>query len=179
MRTSARIFLFIALAAALAGFEPAALPATDKTANAETAAVDCSGVNLLRTLEATDPALNARILEEAEALENGRAMLWKIERPGIPPSYLFGTVHLTDARVTALSDAVRLALDESKTVLLEADTSPENSKPGVMNRSVRPSGSPRAARDSSARTEVVPTATTRPPAARVRSTASHVAAGTE
>ena len=51
--------------------------------------------------------------------------------------------------------------------------------PGVMNRSVRPDGSPRVARDSSARTEVVPTATTRPPSARVRSTASHVAAGTE
>ena len=47
-----------------------------------------------------------------------------------------------------------------------------------MNSSVRPSRSPDRAADSSARTVVVPTATTRPPPARAARQASSVDRGT-
>ena len=46
-------------------------------------------------------------MAEAAATKNAGAILWKIEKDGRPTSYLFGTVHLTDERVTKLSPAVR------------------------------------------------------------------------
>ena len=48
-----------------------------------------------------------RIMAEAAATKNAGAILWKIEKEGRPASYLFGTVHLTDERVTTLSPAVK------------------------------------------------------------------------
>lgn len=124
MRISTRIALIIALTAGLAGAAAAGGTADKKAAEAPPAA--CEGTNLLTALASSDPARHARILEDADTLENGRAVLWRLERPGLAPSYLFGTVHLTDTRVTQLSDATRLALDGSTAVLLEAaDVSPE------------------------------------------------------
>ena len=80
---------------------------------------DCRGVNLLTRLAVTDPALHKRILEAARATENGNAILWKVEREGLAPSHMFGTVHLTDTRVRDISDATRKALRGARSVLLE------------------------------------------------------------
>lgn len=38
----------------------------------------------------------------AGELPYGKGLLWKIERQGVEPSYVFGTMHLSDRRVTAL-----------------------------------------------------------------------------
>ena len=38
----------------------------------------------------------------AERLLNGKGLLWKVEREGTPPSWVFGTMHVSDERVTAL-----------------------------------------------------------------------------
>ena len=85
----------------------------------------CNGTNLLTRLASTDPALHSRIVEAAVSIENGQALLWKIEREGLAPSYLFGTVHLTDTRVRDISEATRSALRSAKSVLLEtSDISP-------------------------------------------------------
>src|SRR5690606_36660195 len=55
---------------------------------------------------------------------NADAVLWKVERGALPPSWLFGTIHITDKRVTTLSPAVLSALDQAETVALEiADVS--------------------------------------------------------
>src|SRR5579862_7168306 len=56
----------------------------------------CSGRDLMADTERTNPVAYAEILAEAEAIPNGDGLLWKIEKPGMPPSYLFGTVHSTD-----------------------------------------------------------------------------------
>lgn len=87
----------------------------------------CNGFNLLDKLAATDPGLHDRIVTNAEKIENGNAVLWKIESAGRAPSYLFGTVHLSDARV-AMSKAVRRALATARAVVIEnSDLSPEAS----------------------------------------------------
>lgn len=49
-----------------------------------------------------------------------RGILWKIAVPGVKSSYLFGTVHSDDARVTALPDLVTRALDASDRFAMEA-----------------------------------------------------------
>lgn len=79
----------------------------------------CNGFNLLDKLAATDPGLHERVVSNSANLENGKAVLWRIERPGRPVSHLFGTVHLSDERVTTLSDATTEALVRANTVIIE------------------------------------------------------------
>jgi uncharacterized protein YbaP (TraB family) len=45
--------------------------------------------------------------------------LFRIERPGVPHSYVFGTLHSNDPRVTALPPAVTDALSRSRTAAFE------------------------------------------------------------
>jgi uncharacterized protein YbaP (TraB family) len=81
----------------------------------------CTGNNLLDELHISDEATHARIIASAAATENANAILWKVEKAGSPPSHLFGTMHLTDARINALSPAVRQALETSRRLALELD----------------------------------------------------------
>lgn len=48
-----------------------------------------------------------------------RGLLWKIERDGVPASHLFGTMHVSDERVTTLAKPVTEAFEASRTVALE------------------------------------------------------------
>ncbi len=49
-----------------------------------------------------------------------KGLLWKVEAVGVKPSYVFGTIHSDDARVTALPPAVTRALDASSRFIMEA-----------------------------------------------------------
>jgi uncharacterized protein YbaP (TraB family) len=49
-----------------------------------------------------------------------RGLLWKIEVPGERPSYLFGTIHADDPRVTALPAPVSRALSGADRFVMEA-----------------------------------------------------------
>ena len=53
-----------------------------------------------------------------------KGLLWRVEKPGIAPSYLFGTVHLADKRVTALPDVVRKELDAATSFTMEVALDP-------------------------------------------------------
>ena len=53
----------------------------------------------------------------ASRLDHG--LLWKIQTPGAKPSYLFGTIHVDDPRVTALPAPVSRALDGSDRFVME------------------------------------------------------------
>ena len=65
-----------------------------------------------------------KIMDEAGKVENTQALLWKIDKDGVPPSYLYGTIHIADTRVTTLSEATKQAFAKAKTVALEiANTS--------------------------------------------------------
>jgi uncharacterized protein YbaP (TraB family) len=106
-------FLAAVLHVASAAFASANVPA-------------CAGRDMYAELQTTDPAAHARVRAAADATLNARAILWRIERAGVPPSHLFGTVHLTDDRVNALSADVRSALAGASRIALEiADMSPQ------------------------------------------------------
>lgn len=81
----------------------------------------CTGRNVLDELKTSDPAAHARILAEAARTENANAILWRVEKAGTAPSYLFGTVHLTDERIHRLSPAVTAALGGARRLVLELD----------------------------------------------------------
>ncbi len=56
----------------------------------------------------------------AEKIAGQRGLLWKIEGGAVAPSYLFGTVHSDDPRVTRLPPVVSEVFNRSKSFTLEA-----------------------------------------------------------
>lgn len=76
----------------------------------------CKGRSLLAEVDAAE---RAKIEAETEKVINGRGILWKIEKQGQKTSWLFGTMHVTDPRVTTLTAKVQRALEESDTVVIE------------------------------------------------------------
>lgn len=79
----------------------------------------CGGVDVLEEMRRSEPAKYAEIMQHADATPNGEAMLWRIERDGRQPSHLFGTVHVTDARVLAIPQSVENAIAGAKTFAVE------------------------------------------------------------
>ena len=61
----------------------------------------------------------AKLEAKANETLNGKGTLWKIEKQGLPPSWLFGTIHMTDPRVTSLSPPAQTAFDGANTVVIE------------------------------------------------------------
>ncbi|EHK58558.1 TraB/GumN family protein [Allomesorhizobium alhagi] len=96
----------------------------------------CKGIDMLAALERDDPALLARIRAEAAATPNGDSLLWKLEKAGQEPSFLFGTMHMTDPRVTSLTPAAERAFDASRTVVIETTDvlDPAKMLAGMMKR---------------------------------------------
>lgn len=89
------------------------------TGKARAETVACTGQDLLAEIAAERPAELARIEAEAARTQNGKGLLWKIEKEGRVPSFLFGTMHMTDPRVTALTTAAEKAFGEAGTVVIE------------------------------------------------------------
>ncbi len=86
-------------------------------AHAETAA--CAGRSLMPELQESQPDVYTKVEAEAAATVNGKGLLWKLEKDGKPASYLFGTMHMTDPRVTSLTPAAQKAFEGAKTVVIE------------------------------------------------------------
>lgn len=59
-------------------------------------------------------------LPAATAERYAQGMLWRISKPGVPPSHVFGTIHLADPRVLELPEPVQRALDRSRSFAMEA-----------------------------------------------------------
>ena len=80
----------------------------------------CAGKNLLAQMKTDAPGGYAKVMAAAAKYSNSRALLWRIEGKGMKkPSFLFGTVHITDPRVTNLPKPVINALNQSESVALE------------------------------------------------------------
>lgn len=95
----------------------AAVPATAQVQN-------CSGRDLLAELKTSDAALFAELRKAADETANARNVLWKIEQPENPdraPSYLFGTMRLTDDRLQALPPKVAEAMLSARRIAVEID----------------------------------------------------------
>lgn len=121
---------------AVAALAIAALPQAGASAAEKDAAPDkCRGIDMLAETAAKDPQTYTRIMAESAVTKNAGAILWKIEKEGRPASYLFGTVHLTDERVTNLSPAVNAALNEAKVVALEVSDLSEDATASVIAQS--------------------------------------------
>jgi uncharacterized protein YbaP (TraB family) len=95
----------------------AVLVAATGQARAETVA--CTGRDMMADLAAEKPNQLAEIEAEAAKTINGNGLLWKIEKDGVATSYLFGTMHMTDPRVTALTSAAQTAFDGAGTIVIE------------------------------------------------------------
>jgi uncharacterized protein len=80
----------------------------------------CQGHDLFPPLESEAPETYAGIEAAASAMPFGRGKLFRLSREGTAPSYVFGTLHLTDPRITDFSPLLRGALANSKIVALEA-----------------------------------------------------------
>ena len=76
----------------------------------------CIGNNLISELP-SQALEDAR--SEAAKTPNGQGLFWKISKDGKQPSWLYGTMHVTDPRILNLSDAVTKAIDQSDTVVIE------------------------------------------------------------
>ena len=81
----------------------------------------CSGENLLPALQKTDLAAYDKIVDEAAKTPNGKGIFWKIDKAGLSPSYLLGTMHVTDPRVLTMPEAARKALADASTIVIESD----------------------------------------------------------
>jgi uncharacterized protein len=88
-------------------------------AAAEDVPARCQGTDMLAEMQSKYPDAYKKVMAESRALPNTEAVLWKIEKPRVPVSYLFGTMHLSDPRVATLSPTVKDAIAHSKSVALE------------------------------------------------------------
>jgi len=48
-----------------------------------------------------------------------QGLLWRVEKSGVAPSHLFGTIHIDDKRVTMLPDPVRRSFDDARSFTME------------------------------------------------------------
>lgn len=115
------LLVVIALASGTARAQeaPSAGRQTDKTQSSQNARPVCAGSDLLAKMADSDPARLAGIRRQAADTPNGDDRLWKIEKKGVAPSWLYGTMHVTDPRVLALPDAAAKALAGAQTVVIE------------------------------------------------------------
>ncbi|MCL6707396.1 TraB/GumN family protein [Pseudomonas sp. R2.Fl] len=81
----------------------------------------CGGKNLLAELRQSDPSAYRAIEADAAKVPNGKGLFWKIEKPGVEPSWLLGTMHVTDPRVLAMPPAAREAASGASLVVIESD----------------------------------------------------------
>lgn len=103
----------LALLAAMITWAGLAAPALGEDART------CAGSDLLAGMAKSDPAGHDAVLSGAKAYENAEAILWRVEKDGLKPSHLFGTMHVSDARITKLSATADAALKASSQLVLE------------------------------------------------------------
>jgi uncharacterized protein len=81
----------------------------------------CAGRDLYADLKTEDPAAFANVEAAANAVPNSKGLLWKIDGAAAEPSYLFGTIHITDKRVVTLAPEVDEAFAKSRRVAVEIE----------------------------------------------------------
>ena len=82
------------------------------------AAAACGGSNLLEKLKADDPATAKALQDKAAAIINANGRFWKVEKPGVAPSYVYGTFHVAKA-VEFVPDAAWAALEGARVAIFE------------------------------------------------------------
>jgi uncharacterized protein len=101
----------------LAGF--LLLIALSAPSHAETP--QCGGTDLLAKMKKEDRRAYDRIIAEGRKIPNAKGLFWKIEKRGLKPSYLFGTMHVADPRVLKMARVVKQAQRQASVTVLESD----------------------------------------------------------
>jgi len=63
--------------------------------------------------------LLAALPARAQARRFERGLLWRVEKKGVAPSHVYGTIHVADARLAELPAVVRQRFDAAKSLMLE------------------------------------------------------------
>ena len=66
-----------------------------------------------------NPNVNPDLAAHADDLLNGEGLLWRVGKPGLAPSYIYGTIHSTNAAAVALAREALAHLDGAKIVATE------------------------------------------------------------
>lgn len=89
------------------------------TLSVEAKEVACTGVDLVAKLRVKSPD-KAKVLDaQAAALPYSDGLFWKVEADGVAPSWLFGTMHMSDPRLLNLPLKANVAFETSSTLALE------------------------------------------------------------
>jgi len=80
----------------------------------------CNGRSLLEDFQRETPALYEEALTEFEAIPNSSGLLWRVQRPNLEPSWLFGTMHVADPAITELRPTVAAAFAGADTLVIES-----------------------------------------------------------
>lgn len=83
------------------------------------ALAECTGTNMLGDLAAKAPSIAAEIEDKAARLPYGKGRAWQVSKPGVEPSVVFGTMHLSDPRLLKLPEAVGARLGNADVLALE------------------------------------------------------------
>lgn len=87
-------------------------------------AYPCVGRDLIAEMNEKDPAAYEKLVADAAKIPNGDSAFWRIDgAPGTQPSWLLGTIHLSDPRVVELDPKVADALDKARVVAIETRNS--------------------------------------------------------
>ncbi|MEL6217789.1 MAG: TraB/GumN family protein [Pseudomonadota bacterium] len=79
----------------------------------------CLGRDMMSDLRVSDPSAHKEILARAKAVANGSGRFWEVRAPGVAPSYLYGTLHSTEAAERGLLPAAREALSQARVLMVE------------------------------------------------------------
>ena len=116
MRPSPRVFP--RARTAKLGFAALVLALATSAAVANRAFADaapvCEGRDLSESAE-----IKPDFAAHADDLVNGEGLLWKVEKPGLAPSYLYGTIHSTNSAAVALAKQAAAYLEGAKSVATE------------------------------------------------------------
>ena len=82
-------------------------------------AARCNARDLLALLREESPQKLAIVEQEAETIVNGEAVFWKISGENREPSWLLGTMHSPDPRITQLPEAAEQAFERADIVMIE------------------------------------------------------------
>ena len=77
---------------------------------------------LLVSLGAATPVSSAGAKAQAQPFSHG--LLWRVSKPGVPPSFVFGTIHIADPRVLLVPDPVKRVLTAAKRYVMEIQSNP-------------------------------------------------------
>lgn len=84
----------------------------------------CAGKDLFVELKRSEPAAAEKLIAASDAVANGNGRFWRVEKTGVPASFLFGTFHVSDA-VEGVPEDAWAALDQARIAIFEVTLADE------------------------------------------------------